>query len=139
MKSFLTFSIVLISLSAFTQKVEDSQIMIRLADSVGIHQKVKDALIKNDFIIKEIGHRDTIITYPRVLTNMNGYAIAMIVINSNNAIITGIYGLKKLNYFGSSNYPRGFKQIVFFNGSKTWPLLKLVADDIGGHHTFSKQ
>ena len=31
------------------------------------------------------------------------------------------------------------RQIVFFNGSKTWPLLKLVADDIGGHHTFSKQ
>ena len=139
MKSFLTFSIVLISLTAFTQKVEDSQIMIRLADSVGIHQKVKDALIKNDFIIKEIGHRDTIITYPRVLTNMTGYAIARIVIKSNNAIITGIYGLKKLNYFGSSVYPRGFKQIVFFDGSKTWPLLKLVADDIGGHHTFSKQ
>ncbi|HMP28621.1 MAG TPA: hypothetical protein PKD85_03420, partial [Saprospiraceae bacterium] len=50
---------------SFAQKNDDKKIIITFSDTGSIKQKAKEALIKNDFILKETGNQDTIITYPR--------------------------------------------------------------------------
>ncbi len=125
-----------ICINRHVSKKGDSQIIITLNDSSGIHEKVKLALIKADFVVKELNSLDSVVTYPRELKTMNGVAVGQAKVKNNKVTLYGYYSLKKLNYFGYTKLSRDFKPIVYYKGSKLWPLLMKVARDLGGEITY---
>jgi hypothetical protein len=63
MRLLLLFSLVLISITSFSQNEGNSKIIIQLTDSVGIYNKAKYALVNSEFIVKDNGNKDTLTTY----------------------------------------------------------------------------
>jgi hypothetical protein len=138
MKTGLSILLLLIATRLVGQKVDDTKIIITLDDSLGSYEKVKTALVKNNFILKEDSSKNRITTYPREFDNMPGYAITNVEISGNIVTLSGIYGLNKKNYWGDAKKPRDYKPIIYFKGSKGWRLLMQIAKDIGGQLSYSK-
>lgn len=138
MHHILFILFLIISKIAFTQTNGDSKIIITLNDNSGVYEKIKIALVKNDFIIKDDGNRDTLLTYPRELSNLPGYSIVNAIIYDKQIIISGVYGLKKINDWGYTTSPKSYKRILYFKGSKGWKLLMQIAQTIGGEFSFSQ-
>lgn len=127
-----------LAISSHGQSTGDSKIVVRVSDASEMYKKVRLALIKNDFVVKDDENRDTLSTYPRELKTMAGNAMLWAVINGNDVELTGIYSLKKLNYFGFTKPGRDSNTILYFRGSKTWKLMEKVAETIGGQLQFTK-
>lgn len=138
MHIIFTFLILCISNYIFCQTSGDKRIIITLTDTTNIYENVKKALIKNDFIIKEYENKDTVYTYSRELRTMPGYCNVIAIINNNSVTLSGFYGLKKMNVFGQTTAPRDYKPIIYFGGSKIWPLLESIAKSINGQIKYSK-
>ena len=138
MRYILILLVVLISQTSFSQNDGDTKIIITLNDKEGMYEKVKIALVKNDFIVKDDGNKDTLRTYPRELSSLNGYSIFNAILNDKQVILSGAYGLKKINDWGYTTSPKGYKRIIYFKGSKGWKLLIQVAQTIGGDISFSQ-
>jgi len=138
MKTALSILLLFTATRLIGQKVDDTKIIITLNDSLGSYGKVKTALVKNNFILKEDSSINRITTYPREFDNMPGYAIGNAEIIGNVVTLSGIYGLKKRNYWGDEKKPKDYKPIIYFKGSKGWRLLMQIANDIGGQFSYSK-
>jgi hypothetical protein len=136
MRHILTLLIVLTSQISFCQIEGDTKIIITLNEKAGMYDKVKLALVKNDFIVKDDGNKDTLLTYPRELTNLQGYSIINAILNDKQIILSGVYGLKKINDWGFTTSPKSYKRIIYFKGSKGWKLLIQIAQSIGGELSF---
>ncbi len=136
----LSFTILLslIVFSVSAQKNGDKKIIIALADTINIYEKLKAALSKNDFLIREDGNKDTVTTHLREFRTMPGYCSLKAILKGNTVTISGIYALKKMNVFGLTTAPRDYKQITYFGGSKSWSLLMSVANALKGQVTFTK-
>ena len=115
---------------SFSQKEEDSKIIIRLSDSTGIYNKVKYALVNSEFIVKDNGNRDTLTTYMQDYSGI--FCKATATIERNTVILSGVYGLKRLDEFGYTNNPNKYQDIKYFKGSKGWKILAHVASLVGG-------
>jgi hypothetical protein len=72
------------------------------------------------------------------LKTIAGYAVLWAVISGYRVELTGIYSLKKLNYFGFTKPGRDSNRILYYRGSKTWKILNKVAETIGGQLAFTK-
>ena len=138
MKTSLSILVLFTVISVIGQKVDNTKIIIILNDSLGSFEKVKTAFVKNKFILKEESSKNTITTYPREFDNIPGYAIGNAEINGNTVTLSGIYGLKKMNYWGHEKQPKDYKQIIYFKGSKGWRLLMQIANELGGVISYSK-
>jgi len=138
MKTALTILLLFTATRIIGQKVDDTKIIIRLNDSLGSYEKVKTALVKNNFILKGDSSKNRITTYPREFDNMPGYAIGNAEIVDNFVTLGGIYGLKKRNYWGDEKLPKDYKPIFYFKGSKGWRLLMQIANELGGVISYSK-
>lgn len=136
MKYLLLLFATILSFSGFSQKKEDSRIIVTLADTAGIYEKVKTALVRTDFVVKDLPERDTLRTYLRESGGL--YIKAFAIINGNQVIISGSYSLKRIDYFGYNNASKHHKKIIYTKGSKTWPQLMKVASLIGGAITYEK-
>ncbi len=120
------------------QKNEDTKIIVTLNGSIDIYKKVKIALVDLDFIVKDNYNPDTLTTYPREFSNIPGQCRITAIIKGNTVIISGIYGLTKIDDFGYTRSAKEYQRIIYYKGSKGWDLLKTVAERIGGQMTFSK-
>lgn len=138
MKFIIALWLLICTTLAFGQKNEDNKIIINLNDSIGIYEKVKYALVNNDFMVKDNGNKDTLTTYPRELNNMPGYVILKAEINGNKIILYGSYGLIKINDWGYTVTPKNYQRIIYYKGSKTWKLMLQVANKLGGNTSYSK-
>jgi hypothetical protein len=138
MRHILTLLVVFISQTSFSQNDGDTKIIITLNDKTGIYEKVKTSLVKNDFIVKDDGNKDTLQTYPRELSNLQGYSIVNAILSDKQIILSGVYGLKKINDWGYTTSPKSYKRIIYFKGSKGWKLLIQIAQTIGGEFSFSR-
>src|SRR5688572_14855875 len=105
MRNILTILFVLISKIAFNQTDGDTKIIITLIDNAGMYEKVKIALVKNDFVVKEDGNKDTLQTYSREFSNLQGYSIVKAILNDKQITLCGVYGLKKINDWGYTTSP----------------------------------
>lgn len=130
--------LLLITISTLGQSNGDTKIVVTISDTINIIEKVKLALIKNDFIVKENGIKDTLSTYPAELKTMAGHAVVWAVIDKNIIELSGIYSLKKLNSFGITKPGKGSNNILYYRGSKTWKILESIASDLGGKLTYTK-
>lgn len=119
------------------QNYLDSKIVVT-ANYSNIHERLKIALAKEDFIIKEDGNADTVTTYAREFKKIPGYAIARAEIKGHTITLTGVYGLKKINDWGYTTNPKNYKPILYYKGSHGWKLLMQIADKLDGKISYSK-
>ena len=139
MKTFIVSTIFLIlTVRGISQTKGDSKIIVTVSDTANLYERVRLRLIKADFIIKETGNRDTILTYPRELKTVSGYAVFKAVLNNNQVTFGGSYSLKKLDYFGYQKSSKDSKPIIYYKGSRTWRFLHNVAESFGGELSFQK-
>lgn len=139
MKRFIIGPIFLIlTVRGISQSKGDSKIIVTVSDTTNLYERVRLRLIKGDFIIKETGNRDTILTYPRELKTVSGYAVFKAVVNNNRVTFSGSYSLKKINYFGYQGSSKDSKTIIYYKGSKTWRFLHNVAESIGSDLSFQR-
>jgi hypothetical protein len=138
MKALVTITSLLICSLCFAQDKGDHKIIVTLTDTTDAYNKVKVALVGKDFVVKDNGNRDTLITYARELKNMPGFAVVVASINGNQITLWGSYGLKNIHNLGYSVQPTEYKRIEYYKASKTWKLLLHVAEDIGGKITYDK-
>jgi hypothetical protein len=136
MKYIFTLLMLLIGGNLFAQKKDDSKIVLTLSDSSGIYKKVKYALVNNDFVVKDNGNEDTLTTYSREFSGI--HCIGKAVITNNTVILTGVYGLKKIDDFGYTQAPQRYQRITYFRGSKGWKLLMQVASRISDQISYDK-
>jgi hypothetical protein len=132
---FLLFSLPTL---CFSQEIGDKKIIITIADTGDIYNRVRIALGKNDFIIREDGNKDTIATHPTEVKNIAGYSRLTAVITGNTVTLYGIYSLIKMDDFGYTRNSKRHKPIVYYKNSKTWKKMHSVASELGGEMTFSK-
>lgn len=136
MKSFILVTLLLFSFISFSQKKEDSKIIITLPDSVDIQQKIKKAFALEDIQVKDIGESDTLSTFPTEISGL--YIVGFASVKANTVTLFGLYGLKRLSYLGYTNAANKYKKIIFYKGSKSWAALHRVAKRIGGEISYEE-
>jgi len=94
--------------------------------------------VNADFIVKDNYNLDTLTTYSREFTNMAGHCVAVAIINENTVTLTGFYSLKRLNFIGLTQSSNDFQKVMYYKSSKSWEVLMLIAEGIGGRIDFSK-
>ena len=94
------------------QEKADYRITITVSDTTGLYEKVKTAFIKQDFMIKELGYRDSITTYRRELRSTTGVAIGYAKIEGNKVMVRGIYSQKTKDLIGITEQQGNFKNIM---------------------------
>ena len=132
---FITYLFIL-PFSAIAQNKLDKEILIILDKDSGAYEKVRLALIKNDFIVKDDGNKDTITTYPREFKTMDGFCVFRAAIKDSLVVLSGVYGMKKLDDWGYTTSPRKYKPIIYYKGSKAWRFLQKVAETIGNKFSY---
>jgi hypothetical protein len=126
----------LLSQKCKAQKEEDTKIIVTVDNIDNLYTRLKDIFIRANFFVKDLSIRDSLITYP---TEFNGvYIIGFAAINGNTVIITGLYGLKKLDDWGYTNSPKNFEKIIYYKGNRTWKKLNDIANFLGGTITYER-
>lgn len=133
----ILLSVVFLSLSTAAQKKGDSKIIITVKDTAGLYNKTRMAFAKADFIVKDLNNQDSVITFPRELKSMAGFAIAQASINGNLVVLNGFYTRRLISYYGVIKTIKGVNPIVYYKNGKLWPLLMKVAKEIGGEIEYS--
>lgn len=136
MQYLVLISMLLSSICSFSQKEGNSNIIIKLNDSVGIYNKVKYALVNSEFIVKDNGNKDTLTTYIQEYSGI--FCKVTAIIESNTVILSGVYGLKRIDEFGYTGNPKKYQDIIYYKGSQSWKLLRYVASLIGEDVSFSQ-
>ena len=136
MQYLVLISMLLSSICSFSQKEGNSKIIIKLNDSVGIYNKVKYALVNSEFIVKDNGNKDTLTTYIQEYSGI--FCKLTAIIQSNTVILSGVYGLKRIDEFGYTGNPKKYQDIIYYKGSQSWKLLRYVASLIGEDVSFSQ-
>jgi hypothetical protein len=91
---FFIINFLSIAIYGISQEKGDSKIIVTISDTTNLYERVRQRLIKADFVIKETGNRDTILTYPRELRTLSGYAVFKAVLNNNQVTFSGTYTMK---------------------------------------------
>jgi hypothetical protein len=128
--------ILLLPVFTFAQSKGDKKIVVTV-NYPNIYEKLKIALVKEDFIVKEDGNTDTVTTYPREFKNIPGYAIAQAEIKGNTIILSGSYGLTRLDDYKYTRTPKNYKPIIYYKGSRGWKLLMQIADKLDGKISYA--
>ena len=131
MKILLFFLIV--PATCFSQENGDHKIILTVEDTSNLYNRIKYAMVDNDFIVKDDGRKDSLSTYPVELGSLPGLSRLFAKINGHTIILSGIYGLQRIDDWGYNRNPKQFKPIVYYQGGKgkAWRLLLAVAEDIG--------
>jgi hypothetical protein len=137
MKNYLLFLLLLPAYS-FAQTRGDSRIIVTLKNQDSITHKVKNAFIKNNFIVKDNGYKTIISTYPKEFKNVPGYSMAKAEINGNTITLSGMYDIKKSDDLNFNRDPKEYKPIIFYKGSYGWKLLMEIVKQMDGQISFSK-
>lgn len=128
----------LIFVNSYSKKKDDSKIIMTVTDTAELYKRVKIALVNSDFIVKDNYNKDTLTTYAMEMKTIPGYALVKAIITGNTITFSGVYGLIKINDWGYTVTPKNYQRIIYYKGSKTWKLLKQVAEKVGGQITYGK-
>jgi hypothetical protein len=106
MKSIFFGLFLICTLAASAQNYLDKKVTVTLQDTSNIYERIRTALGKNNFQIREDGNRDTITTFPKGLGKTN--IVARAIVNGNAVTISGIYGLTYMDDWGYTRPPKDF-------------------------------
>jgi hypothetical protein len=129
--------LLLIPFCSFAQQSGDHKIIVS-ADSSNLYQKVKRALVENNFVVKDDGSANVLTTYPKEISSIPGSMFIRAEIEGGKVVLSGGYGLLKQDGFNYTRSASSFKPVVYFKGSKGWKTLLSVAGAIGGPLSYSK-
>ena len=129
--------VLLFPLFCIAQNFGDTKIAVTVTDSAELYKKAKIVLVNFDFIVKDNYNYDTLTTYAKEFSNLNGQCRIMAIIKNNTVTLSGIYGLKKIDDWGYTQSPKELQNIIYFKGSKSWALLKAIAEKLGDRLSFS--
>lgn len=116
------------------QSPGDHQIVVQLPDTSRLREKVRIALVRKNFIVKDVGSRDTLSTYPRDMDMLSMVIFARF--DDQGVTFTGYYTTKKMDDFGYTRIGKSYKRTNYYKGSKTWRMLQAVAGSIGGELSY---
>ena len=138
MKIILLSLITLLPIYLFAQYNDDQKILIKFDNELNIYNRVKDAFVLKDFLVKDLSNKDVVLTYPYNYTKIDAFVICKAIINGNTVSLSGEWGKSGANLSSDNVIPKNYKPIVYYKGSKTWQLLVEVASLMGGEISFSK-
>lgn len=114
------------------QKDGDKIIIVKsINDSISAYKLAKKVLVAHNFIIKDEENSNIINTYPREIKRMPGTCVIKIEIANDTFRISGLYSTKKENYWGLEMPHKSSLPIMYFEGSKTWPIMYSIAGKLG--------
>jgi hypothetical protein len=135
----LVITLLLLTLStlihAQKEKELDSVIVLQVTDTTNLYNRIKWSMINQEFIVKDLPSRDTLKTYAREFLN-NDFMIVSAVIKGDEIKFSGIWGSRKLSWFGYSLSPNDYKRILFYKGCVEWRIMKRIAEGVGGILSF---
>lgn len=117
------------------QRGKYSKIIITISDTSDLKQKVKEAFIQTNLIVKEIRSADTIYSYPKEIS-VPGYLVVKAVIHENTIAIDGVYSFNKLNTSGYERQNAKLKPITSFNNNERWKVVNKIASLIPGEKRY---
>ena len=120
------------------QKEDDNLIIVSMGDTTKLYDRVRHAITYTDLIIREDSRKDTLITYSERIDETTIFIIAKVVIRDNKLEISGGYGLGLEDFWGYPAWPKSYKRIVYFKGSKAWRILRRKAIKLDGKIEFYK-
>ena len=128
-----------IPLSAFSQKEDDNLIVVTVADTSKLYERVRQAIAYSDFIIKEDSNRDTLRTYSERIGRSTIFVAAKIVIVGAKVEISGLQALGYQDFWGEPGRPRSFNRISYNNkGSEEWWRIRTIALKLDGKIEYTK-
>jgi hypothetical protein len=130
--------LLLLPIFSIAQNNSDNKIIITVSDTTNLHERVRLALVRTDFMVKDDGYLNKLTTYPRELKKIPGFAVAKADVSGNTITLYGSYGLKKINDWGYTDSPKKYQPIIYYKGSKTWRLLMDVAEKLDGTISYAK-
>lgn len=137
-KSICTVFVLLIFHWSLAQTFEDSRVIVTLSDSTDLYKKVKIALVNNNFVVMDNYNIDTLTTYPRSMENVQGYIMLKAIIRGNMVEFSGAFGLTRIDGWGYTLTPKYYQRVIYYKGSRTWKLMRQMAEKLGGAISYSK-
>lgn len=137
-KAFWTIFALIIFVASKAQKVDDNRIVVTLSDTANIHQRVRQAVVFTDFMVREDSKPDSLITYAERIFNSTIFVIAKVVINGNTVEISGAYGLGYEDFWGFPGWPKGYNEVIYYKESESWKVIRKIALKLDGKLSFYK-
>lgn len=137
MKNYLLLLLLLPAYS-FAQKRGDSKIIITVNNIDIASQKMKEALAKNEFTVKDDNYKTVISTYPKEFKNIPGYSMAKAEIVGNTIVLSGMYDITRNDDLNRNSFPKEYKPIIYYKGSNGWKLLMQIVSQMDGQISFAK-
>ncbi len=142
MKKLLIVSIIVFGSCnyVFSQKEGDKKIILKVADTSNIYNKVKLAIIKAGFIVRD-DMNTHILTSNVTVKKILGYTIVKAEIKNDTVTVWGLYSNKNQNLLDIEIAPGKYNNILYFknNSGYGWDILYSIASEIDAHDlTYSK-
>ncbi len=131
---YIIFSIYfLTSFCVFGQKNSDNRIIISFSDTSNLYEKVRLALINEDFMVKGDKKNDTLSTFPLNIQG-NSFMIIYASIKKNVIELWGYLGYSNNNLMGITINPskKDYKKIFYYKRDKYWKKMHSIAMRLNG-------
>ena len=131
MKWSIFLLIITTSITAFSQKVGDRKIIAKVTDTSNLYTKVKLAIIKSGFVVKDDMNPHVLTTNVSV-KKILGYTVIKAEIKNDTVIVWGVYSNKNQNLFDIEIAAGKYKSIMYLknNSGYGWDILYSIAAEI---------
>ncbi len=127
------------SILAIGQKEDDNLIIVTVADTAKLYERVRQAIAYSDFIIKQDSNRDTLRTSSERIGRSTIFVAAKVVIAGNKVEISGLQSLGYQDFWGEPGRPRSSTRISYNNkGSEEWWRIRSIAMKLDGKMEYAK-
>ena len=142
MKKLLIVSILVCAscYTVFSQKEGDKKIFVKVADTSNMYNRVKLAIIKAGFTVRDDMNYHLLTSNVEV-KKVLGYTLIKAQISNDTVTIWGLYSNKNKNIYDIEIAPGKYKNIIYFknNSGSGWNILYSIATEIDAHDlTYSK-
>jgi hypothetical protein len=123
-----------------SQKVGDRKIIVKLSDTSNIYIRVKLAIIKAGYTVKDDMNYQLLTSNVEVKKKL-GYTIVKAEIKNDTVVVWGFYNNKNKNLYGIDMAQGKYTNISYYknNEGHGWDILHAIASEIDAHDlTYSK-
>ena len=119
---------------AFSQKEGDRKIIAKLADTSNIYTRVKLAIIKGGFTVRDDMNTHLLTSNVEVKKNL-GYTVVKAEIKNDTVTVWGFYSNKNQNLFDIEIAPGKYNRILYLKNNRGhgWDILYSIATEIDAH------
>lgn len=139
MRKLITFKIftslvvvIIFSCTSFAQKAGDRKIIVKLSDTSNIYTRVKLAIIKAGYTVRDDMNYQLLTSNVEVKKKL-GYTIVKAEIRNDTVTVWGLYNSKNENVYGIDMAQlKHYKNIIYFKNNEGygWDILYSIAVEI---------